>query len=134
MDRPTFVYDGDCAFCSRCAAFIDRWIPTHVRVLPWQFADLDALGLTPQQCDEAVWWVGTDGVRAAGPDAIARLLGTSRAGWRLLGAVLRLAPVRALAWPSYRWVARNRHRLPGGTPACALPQAARGRRYAAGEG
>ncbi|MEO3742631.1 DUF393 domain-containing protein [Plantactinospora sp. B5E13] len=135
MDRATFVYDGDCAFCSKCADFIDRRIPTGVRVLPWQFADLDDLGLTVAQCDEAVWWVGTDGVRAAGPDAIAKLLGTSRPAWRALGAALRLAPVRAVAWPTYRWVARNRHRLPGGTAACALPQAARERLYGtAGEG
>ncbi|MEE6259467.1 thiol-disulfide oxidoreductase DCC family protein [Plantactinospora sonchi] len=135
MDRATFVYDGDCAFCSKCADFIDRRIPTGVRVLPWQFADLKELGLTVEQCDEAVWWVGTDGVRAAGPDAIARLLGTSRPGWRALGAALRLPPVRAVAWPTYRWVARNRHRLPGGTAACALPQATRDRLYGtAGEG
>jgi predicted DCC family thiol-disulfide oxidoreductase YuxK len=135
MDQPTFVYDGDCAFCTTCADFIGRRIPTGAKVVPWQFADLDALGLTAAQCEEAVWWIGTDGVRAAGPDAIARLLGASRPGWRLLGAVLRLPPVRAVAWPGYRWVARNRHRLPGGTAACALPQATRDRLYGtAGEG
>ncbi|MEN3612049.1 DUF393 domain-containing protein [Plantactinospora sp. ZYX-F-223] len=129
MDQPTFVYDGDCAFCTTCAEFIGRRIPTGARVVPWQFADLDALGLTAAECEEAVWWVGTDGVRAAGPDAIALLLGASRPGWRLLGAGLRLPPVRLLAWPAYRWVARNRHRLPGGTAACSLPQATRDRLY-----
>lgn len=135
MDQPTFVYDGDCAFCTMCADFVGRRIPTGVRVVPWQFADLDGLGLTVEECEEAVQWVGTDGVRAAGPDAIARLLGASRPGWRVLGAALRLPPVRALAWPGYRWVARNRHRLPGGTAACALPQATRERIYGtAGDG
>ena len=129
MGQPTFVYDGDCAFCTTCADFIGRRIPTGARVVPWQFADLDALGLTVAQCEEAVQWVGADGVRAAGPDAIARLLGASRPGWRMLGATLRVPPVRALAWPAYRWVARNRHRLPGGTAACSLPQATRDRLY-----
>src|SRR3712207_1142233 len=41
--RPTFVYDGDCAFCTACARFIERRIPADVDVVPWQFADLAAL-------------------------------------------------------------------------------------------
>ncbi|WP_433531180.1 thiol-disulfide oxidoreductase DCC family protein [Micromonospora sp. CA-263727] len=128
MEMPTLVYDGDCAFCTRCAEFIARRIPTDARVVPWQFADLDRLGLTEAECEEAVQWVGLDGSRAAGPDAVAALLiSSSGVGWRLAGVGLRLAPVRALAWPVYRWVARNRHRLPGGTAACALPREARER-------
>ncbi|MBB5111428.1 putative DCC family thiol-disulfide oxidoreductase YuxK [Micromonospora echinospora] len=129
METSTFVYDGDCAFCTRCAQFIERRIPTGARVVPWQFADLAALGLTEAECEEAVQWVGADGSRAAGPDAIARLLGDSGPLWRFAGTGLRLSPVRAAAWPAYRWVARNRHRLPGGTAACALPQEARERLY-----
>lgn len=125
METSTFVYDGDCAFCTKCARIIERWIPTRARVLPWQFADLDALGLTEAECEEAVQWVGADGVRAAGPDAIARLLGDSNTLWRAAGAGLRFPPVRAAAWPVYRWVASNRHRLPGGTAACAVPSAGR---------
>ncbi|MCX5069081.1 DUF393 domain-containing protein [Micromonospora lupini] len=129
MERSTFVYDGDCAFCTSCAEFIERRIPTAARVVPWQFADLDALGLTATQCEEAVQWVGADGSRAAGPDAIAKLLAASGPLWRVAGAGLRFPPARAVAWPAYRWVARNRHRLPGGTAACSLPQEARERLY-----
>ncbi|MBB5828927.1 MULTISPECIES: thiol-disulfide oxidoreductase DCC family protein [Micromonospora] len=125
MERSTFVFDGDCAFCTKCAEFIERRIPTRARVLPWQFADLDALGLTAAECADAVQWVGADGSRAAGPDAIARLLGDSGPLWRVAGAGLRFPPVRLAAWPVYRWVARNRHRLPGGTAACAVPSAPR---------
>ncbi|MFF0099849.1 thiol-disulfide oxidoreductase DCC family protein [Micromonospora sp. NPDC005257] len=129
METSTFVYDGDCAFCTSCAQFIERRVPTGARVVPWQFADLAALGLTEAECEEAVQWVGAAGSRAAGPDAVARLLGDSGPLWRFAGAGLRLAPVRAAAWPAYRWVARNRHRMPGGTAACALPQEARERLY-----
>jgi predicted DCC family thiol-disulfide oxidoreductase YuxK len=134
MERSTFVYDGDCEFCTSCAEFIDRRIPTTARVVPWQFADLGALGLTVAQCEQAVQWVDVDGARAAGPDAIARLLCRSRPGWRAVAVVLRLAVVRAVAWPAYRFVARNRHRLPGGTAACAIPHADRasGQRAATG--
>ncbi len=125
MATATFVYDGDCAFCTRCAEFIARRIPTDAQVVPWQFADLGRLGLTEAECDEAVRWVAPDGTSAAGPDAIAALLSSSRGGWRIAGAGLRFAPVRAAAWPAYRWVARNRHRMPGGTAACSLPRGAR---------
>jgi len=118
----TFVYDGDCAFCTMCARFIERRIHTGAVVIPWQWADLDALGLTRAQCVEAVQWVPSGGGQtSAGPVAIARLLRSSGPLWRLAGRVLGLRPVTALAWPAYRWVARNRHRLPGGTAACAIP-------------
>jgi predicted DCC family thiol-disulfide oxidoreductase YuxK len=125
--RPTFVYDGDCAFCSSCARFIDRRIHTPALVEAWQRLDLAALGLTAGDCADAVRWVGEDGAVAAGPVAIARLLQraegpSGRLVWRPAGAVLGTRPMLALAWPAYRWVARNRHRLPGGTAACALPR------------
>ncbi|HEU5107663.1 MAG TPA: DUF393 domain-containing protein [Micromonosporaceae bacterium] len=119
MVNPTFVYDGDCAFCSACARFVERRVPTPARVTPWQFADLDALGLTAEQCERAVQWVD-GGSSAAGPEAIARLLRSSRPYWRVAGRLLGLRPVLALAWPVYRWVARNRHRMPGGTAACRV--------------
>lgn len=128
MPDATFVYDGDCAFCSACARFVQRYVPGPAEVIAWQHADLDRLGLTAEQCAQAVQWVGPDRQAAAGPAGIARLLRTARgpAGrlvWRPAGAVLATRPGLAMAWPVYRWVARNRHRMPGGTAACALPRA-----------
>ena len=38
----TFVYDGDCGFCTRCAQFAERRIATTARIVPWQRADLAA--------------------------------------------------------------------------------------------
>jgi predicted DCC family thiol-disulfide oxidoreductase YuxK len=122
---PTFVYDGDCSFCTSCAEFIERRIPSRARVVPWQFADLAALGLTAEQCEQAVQWVAPDGVTASGPDAIALLLCDAGRLWRLAGGALQLSPVRLAAWPAYRWIADHRHLLPGGTAACSLPQAQR---------
>ncbi|MEU4687922.1 DCC1-like thiol-disulfide oxidoreductase family protein [Actinoplanes sp. NPDC023714] len=117
---PTFVFDGDCSFCSLCADFIERRIPTTATVIPWQFADLAALGLTVEQCEAAVQWVGEDGATAAGPDAIALLLKNAGRFWSLPGAALALGPIRAAAWPAYQWVADHRHLMPGGTAACAV--------------
>jgi predicted DCC family thiol-disulfide oxidoreductase YuxK len=118
---PTFVFDGDCAFCTMCARFVERWIPTPATVIPWQWADLPSLGLTRAEGIEAVQWVG-EGRKLAGPAAIAALLKSSNVFWRPIGRLLGLRPVTAAAWPLYRWIARNRHRLPGGTAACAVPQ------------
>jgi predicted DCC family thiol-disulfide oxidoreductase YuxK len=123
--RPTFLYDGDCAFCSTCARFIERRIPTTARVLAWQHADLDALGVTAQQAEYAVQWVGVGGQVESGPAGIAALLRDAGSYWSAWGFLLGLRPVLWLAWPVYRLIARHRDKLPGGTAACALPQAQR---------
>jgi predicted DCC family thiol-disulfide oxidoreductase YuxK len=124
-ERPVFLYDGDCAFCTRCAELVERRIPTRAVVLPWQWVELAPLGVTRGDVDAAVQWIDGDGAVAAGPVAIARLLVDAGSWWWPLGRLLDLAPVRWVAWPAYRWIARNRHRLPGGTAACSLPQAER---------
>jgi predicted DCC family thiol-disulfide oxidoreductase YuxK len=124
---PTFVYDGDCAFCSSCARFVQRWIPTPARVEAWQLTDIAALGLTVEECDAAVQWSTSATQHSSGPAAIADLLKSSRPWWRVAGHLLSLRPVLWVAWPVYRWVARNRDKMPGGTATCALPQAERDR-------
>jgi predicted DCC family thiol-disulfide oxidoreductase YuxK len=115
-----FVFDGDCAFCSACAAFIQRRIPTPAAVVPWQRTDLARWGLTAGECQQAVQWTDS-GTSVAGPVAIAALLRSSRGFWRPLGWLLSRRSVLVLAWPVYRWVARHRDQMPGGTAACALP-------------
>ncbi|MET7421259.1 DCC1-like thiol-disulfide oxidoreductase family protein [Dactylosporangium sp. NPDC005555] len=126
MNRPTFVFDGDCAFCSSCARFIERRIRPTAHVVAWQFTDLDALGVTQEAASVAVQYVTAGRAPTAGPVAIADMLrdvpgAAGRFLWRPIGTVLGLRPVAAMAWPVYRWIARNRHRMPGGTAACALP-------------
>ena len=121
VNRPTFVFDGDCAFCSSCARFIEQRIRPAADVVAWQFGDLGALGLTEEQVGSSVWFVAEGRAPSAGPAAIADMLKRSGVLWRAAGAVLGLRPVTALAWPLYRWIARNRDRMPGGTAACALP-------------
>ena len=117
---PTFLYDGDCGFCTTTAGWLERRVVGRVRVLPWQRADLAALGVTEQQASEAVQWIAADSPVLAGPDAVGAALRRGRGGWPLVGRVLGARVVRPLAWPAYRWVARHRHQFPGGTPACAI--------------
>jgi predicted DCC family thiol-disulfide oxidoreductase YuxK len=120
--RPVLVFDGDCAFCTSCARLLER-IGPEAHVVAWQVADLDELGLTAVQATEAVRWVEADGTIRSGHEALAAALGTTtRSVWRIFGRGLLLPGVSPLAAAGYRLVARNRHRLPGSTPACASTQ------------
>lgn len=115
-----FLFDGDCGFCTRCAEFLRRNVDTPAQIVAWRSVDLAPLGVTAQQCSEAVQYV-SGGQVSAGPVAIAGVLRSARQPWwRVVGTALGLRPVLAAAWPAYRLVARYRHRLPGGTAACEV--------------
>jgi predicted DCC family thiol-disulfide oxidoreductase YuxK len=124
MDRPVLLYDGDCGFCTTSVRFVERRIPTNAKIAPYQFTDLAALGTTESRASGEVLWVA-DGRVHGGAQAVARLLIDARGLWRPLGLLLRVPPFRWLAAGVYHLVTVNRHRLPGGTPACALPAADR---------
>lgn len=115
------IFDGDCAFCTSSVNWGKRHIAHMPHTEPYQFADLAALDLTAEQCNHSVQYVARDRHVYSAHDAVsALLLGASR-GWWLLGALMRVPGVHWLSGGLYRWVATNRHRLPGGTAACALP-------------
>lgn len=118
--RPVLVYDGDCSFCTKSVRLVRR-LQADVDVVAWQFADLPALGLTAAQADAAVQWVAVDGRAAAGHRAVAAVLRASRQPWPIIGRAMLLPGLSWLSGRVYAWVAANRQRLPGGTPACALP-------------
>ena len=119
---PLLVFDGDCGICSKLSDVADRWVhPRGGSVVAAQWIDLPHYGLTPEQCDEALQFVDASGRVHAAQDAVARLLLSSHLWWKPFGALLLLPGINQLAGMGYRWVARNRYRLPGGTPACAMP-------------
>ncbi|MBM7806504.1 putative DCC family thiol-disulfide oxidoreductase YuxK [Geodermatophilus bullaregiensis] len=121
MQRPALVFDGDCGFCTRSAALARRVLPAGCAVVPWQGADLAAVGTTAARARREVLWVPPVGEVLGGAPAVAAALRAAGSGWALLGRVLQLRPVAPLAGVVYRVVAANRMRLPGSTTACALP-------------
>jgi predicted DCC family thiol-disulfide oxidoreductase YuxK len=121
---PLLIFDGDCAFCTSSVRFIERRIRRHPRIQPWQQSDLAGLGLTQEQCESAVQLIENGRVTSAHV-AIARLLIYGKWGWAVLGYLLLVPGIKQIAGVVYRWVAKNRDRMPGGTAECALPQSER---------
>ena len=118
MTRPVLLYDGDCAFCTSCARLIERRVRPRADVVPWQFADLEALGVSAEQATAAVQWICVDGGVRSGHEAIAATLRAGAPLWRPFGRLLVLPGIGWVAARAYELVAANRYRLPGGTPAC----------------
>ncbi|MEU5385266.1 MULTISPECIES: thiol-disulfide oxidoreductase DCC family protein [Kitasatospora] len=130
---PVLVFDGDCAFCSSCVRWAERYPRQSLSsagwdAVAWQFADMAALAeftggeVSAERASREVLWVTPDRRVYGGAQALARLLMRSGGLWAWAGGALALAPVRPVADVVYRWVAKNRDRMPGGTPACALPR------------
>jgi predicted DCC family thiol-disulfide oxidoreductase YuxK len=113
------VFDGDCRFCTSSARLAARMVKS-AEIVPWQRADLAALGVRRDEAIKAVQWVDGNGRVSAGAEAVARMLLTGTLLTRLLGALLMLPGIRLIADVVYRVVAKNRGRLPGGTPACRV--------------
>lgn len=111
--------DADCGFCQRSALWVPR-IGVRARVLRLQDEDLVGAGIDPDRALLEMAWRGDDGEVLYGHRAWAAALGTGPAPWRLVGRVLGSHPVAPLASRFYRWVADNRYRLPGGSPACRI--------------
>jgi len=101
------LYDGECRFCTASARWLERHAPSGARVQPWQRGDLADLGVSAEQCAEAVQWVG-NGRRASGPDALAAYLQSSTGAWRAAGRLLAAPAAQQLARPAYRRLVRHR--------------------------
>lgn len=92
----------------------------RVSIKPWQgISHLEALGLDEEKVTTAAYWYDDGKVTARAEAAIASALIARGHVWKLAGySILALRPFSALA---YKYIALNRHAMPGGTNACKIP-------------
>ena len=122
MNEPLLIFDGDCSFCTSSAQLIHRWSSGRIVIQPWQRLPerMAALGLTEDDGMRQAWLQRPDGALFGGGAAVNEAV---RFIWwaRPFNWFYTLPGGARLVELAYRWVANNRYRLPGGTPACALP-------------
>ncbi len=103
----TLVFDGDCGFCR---LWVERWrslAGKGVTFVPYQEARIE--GLDQASCMQAVQWIGADGIRASGAEAVFRLL--AEKSWfyaLLLKAYLACGPFAWICRACYGFVANHR--------------------------
>lgn len=112
MDRPTVIYDGECALCGRAVAWLQARESAPLEYLPCQSDERARRfpAIAAAMCLESMWLVLPDGRRFAGEQALPHLLRRMR-GWRRIAFLLEAPGVRALTPPLYRWIARHRLRI-----------------------
>ncbi len=114
------IFDGDCGFCTSAANYVVARSSVAIEAVAWQLTDVTTFGLTEAETARRVYFV-TGGEAFGGHLAFAQVLWLQRGiGWKALGWLMTVPPTCWLASVGYALVARFRHRLPGGTPACAV--------------
>jgi len=120
--QPILIYDGDCAFCSSSVRAMQKLLKKRPPMEPYQFLDLTKYSLTPELCLEEAKFITADGAIKGGHLAFVETFKLAGGLWKVLASIVGLPVLRSIAGVVYRWVAKNRYRLPGGTPTCALPR------------
>ncbi|HEY0783446.1 MAG TPA: DCC1-like thiol-disulfide oxidoreductase family protein [Thermoanaerobaculia bacterium] len=127
-DRPAMLlYDGTCGFCSQSVQFVLRH---ERRDRTLRFASLQSeTGEEVRRnhpeiatIDSLLWYEpdASGGTLLCKSRAVLRVLRYLGGPWRGLGAVAAIVP-RPLLDVGYDFIARHRHQLVRGAPACLLP-------------
>jgi len=119
-ETAVLIFDGDCGFCTTTANYIKKHSSTPIEIHPWQWVELRDYGLTREQAAAKVQMV-VNGKVYSGHKGFAKMLRLQKQWWfKLLGALAVTPPFSWGARLGYYFVAKYRHKLPGGTPACQL--------------
>lgn len=109
------------------ARWVEAWTSEQVTIRPWQTFPkrMGEAGLTAEETKREAWLITPEGEALGGAAAVNGAL--KYVWWARPFTWLYAAPgVRQIEDAVYRWVARNRHRFPGVTPACEAGVACKG--------
>jgi predicted DCC family thiol-disulfide oxidoreductase YuxK len=123
IDR-VLIYDGDCQFCQLSLEFGLRHLKNFPKYVAFQRIAPADFGLSVNQVQSQIFMasrIPAAKLPAGGHFAAAEILRmqNNRLYW-LVGLIMSKPPVSWLAGMVYRWVAKNRHRLPGGSRQCQI--------------
>lgn len=116
------ILDGTCGFCQQSAMWLQRRLRQPISFRASQTLndeELAAWSITRRDVDTAVYVI-ENGRVYRGAAAVGVALSRCRKPWPLLGRVIAIPGVHLMAELVYRFVAKNRHRLPGST--CGIGQ------------
>lgn len=102
---PTLIYDGECEFCRRCADWL-RARRTPPQIVDYQSAPLAAWGVSRDDCERAVQWIGRE--RREGAGAVAAALVQCGVPWSWAGRLIAAPGIRRIADRVYQRVAVRR--------------------------
>ena len=120
--RNLLIFDGDCGFCTTVALWVEKRWRGRVAITPYQFANLSEFGLSVEQATSKVYLVSGE-AKFAGHEVVAELIRLRRPkslGW--LAKLIVSKPLTPVSAWVYALIAKNRHKFPGGTPACQMPK------------
>jgi predicted DCC family thiol-disulfide oxidoreductase YuxK len=119
---PVLVFDGDCGFCTTTANWIKKNSKVAIEIAPYQWTDLNQYGLTTDEAAAKVQLVVGDKVFAGHYCMAKLLLIQPNVLLKALGSVMVATGLNPISAKVYEWIAANRQKLPGGTPACKMPR------------
>lgn len=122
MRRPVLLYDPDCGFCTRTGQWARR-IGIRADVVAIGAPGTESLGVDLVRAEREIPYVHTDGRISYGAAAVLGALARCPFPLSLLSGLASPRLFRPVLNRLYGLVAANRHRLPGGTPACSLEDA-----------
>jgi predicted DCC family thiol-disulfide oxidoreductase YuxK len=114
---PVLVFDGDCGFCTTTANWIKENSKIAIEIAPYQWTDLNQYGLTTEEAAAKVQLVVGDKVFAGHYCMAKLLLIQPNVLLKALGALMVAPGLNLISAKVYEWIAANRQKLPGGTPA-----------------
>ena len=71
-EPPFFIFDGECGFCRKWAAWLRKRLPAGTLLVAYQQIDnLAVFGLTESEVRTASYWIDADGTAHRGADSFA---------------------------------------------------------------